>query len=87
MIVSQLTDNKALFLRDRYQIPTATEKKSGLFLNCNKSELYPTHDCPLKDVSGIKYIGLYLTNDYEVCQTPNVKNKLKKYKSKLNERL
>ena len=53
IMISQLTDDKTLFLGNGNQIPLALQsidtfsKASGLHLNLDKCEILALHDCPV----------------------------------------
>lgn len=81
LIISQLADDTALFLRDISQIPIALtslqsfSNASGLLLNINKCELLPIKKCasssicniPIKD--SVTYLGIKIIKDTKLrCQ-------------------
>lgn len=72
-IISQLADDTTIFLKNKEQIPLASEtiklfsQASGLHLNLDKCELMSIHNCsdlslydmPVKNK--IKYLGIWVT--------------------------
>lgn len=62
IIISQLADDTALFLKDQHQIPVALKvidafsKASGLYLNINKCGLLSVKDCQLQQIANVTVI-------------------------------
>ncbi len=81
LIISQLADDTALFLRDASQIPIALKSllsfsnASGLLLNINKCELLPIKKCAASSICNIPikenvaYLGIKIIKDSKLrCQ-------------------
>lgn len=81
LIISQLADDTALFLRDASQIPIALtsllsfSNASGLLLNINKCELLPIKKCAASSICNIPikenvtYLGIKIIKDTKLrCQ-------------------
>jgi len=75
IMISQLADDKALFLRDASQVSVALSttqsfsKASGLSLNLNKCDLLLVNDCTVTSVcnipvrSSVTYLGVQIAKD------------------------
>ena len=94
--ITQLADDTALFMRDKYQIgPTIQlinefSKASGLHLNIGKCEilsLFDTDDeyiCNIPLKKSVKYLGIDVTKDMLTRQQLNFPPRLKKTKTIMN---
>ena len=94
--ITQLADDTALFMRDKYQIgPTIQlinefSKASGLHLNIGKCEilsLFDTDDeyiCNIPLKKSVKYLGIDVTKDMLTRQQLNFLPRLKKTKNIMN---
>ena len=75
IIISQLADDTALFLKDQHQVSAALKvvdafsKASGLYLNINKCELLSVKDCQLQQIANIPvkesvtYLGIVILKE------------------------
>lgn len=96
IIISQLADDTALFLKDHHQVQIALNvvevfsKASGLCLNLRKCELLPINNCNLQLVANIPikqsvtYLGIVISKDQSSRCNINFDPILKKTKAKLN---
>lgn len=94
--ITQLADDTALFLSDKYQVSHAISlvqkfsEASGLQLNTSKCEILCLFDCNEKTIYNIavkkkvKYLGILISKDYTERQQENFLPKLNKTKNILN---
>lgn len=73
IVISQLADDTALFLKDHHQVPAALKvvdafsKAPGLSLNISKCELLSIKDCQLQHIANIPvkesvtYLGIVIS--------------------------
>ncbi len=95
LIISQLADDTALFLKDSSQVSVALNilqvftKASGLNLNIDKCELLPIKNCSVSSICGIAvkntitYHGINITKNKNRCAT-NLNPVIAKTKKKFN---
>lgn len=96
IIISQLADDTALFLRDSTQVPIAIKllqsfsAASGPHLNINKCELLAIKDCLVQEIGGIPvkeketYLGIVICKNEEMRSKVNFDSPIIKMKKKLN---
>ncbi len=94
--ITQLADDMALFLRDKWQIQNALyvtgkfSEASGLKLSINKSEILCLHENQeqfsfnIPGTQCVIYLGNYISKDPTLRQQLNFSLKMKKTKSILN---
>lgn len=98
VIISQLTDDKTLFLKDSSQISFAIDviwmfsNASGLHLNISKYELMDLKDCEFPSICSIPiervtYLGIIITKNHKVRCDLNFIPIIERTRKKLNQRL
>lgn len=96
ILISQLADDTALFLRVASQVSAAVDtiqsfsKASGLFLNLNKCELLPVKACLVASIHGIHvknsvtYLGIQITKNEQSRSSINFTPIIEKTQKILN---
>lgn len=96
IILSQLADDTAIFLKDALQVKPAINlidilsKASGLHLNLNKCELFALKNCDITSIDNIRvksqinYLGIVITKNQQERCLLNFDPRIKKAKNKFN---